>query len=109
MNDKKLDINEYEHHISELQTIIRDREREIINTNDKLRQLENNFDVEIVSNIVSYSYSFVFFKSQQLELKKSRQQYDILNVNLNISTEENAVRKIKLIRKKLQGFFSRVI
>jgi len=60
LNDKKLDINESEHHISELQTIIRDREREIINTNDKLRQLENNFDVEIVSNIVSYSYSFVF-------------------------------------------------
>ncbi len=90
MNDKKLDTNEYEHHITELQTIIRDREREIVNTNDKLRQLENNFDVEIVSNILSYSYSF--FKSQQLELKKSRQQCDILNVNLNITTEENAVR-----------------
>ncbi len=46
MNEKNSAIYEFEHRISELQGIIRDQERQIRITNDKLQQTEQNFDVE---------------------------------------------------------------
>ena len=46
--DRKLEqlSDEYQRHLSELQTIIGDRERDIFNLNDKLRKSEQRFDVK---------------------------------------------------------------
>jgi hypothetical protein len=50
LNEKNSAINECEHHITELQTIIRDRESEIVLTNDKLQQIQHQFDVIFFSD-----------------------------------------------------------
>lgn len=45
LNEKNSILNERERHISELQVNIRERERELIQLNEKLRHIEEQFDV----------------------------------------------------------------
>ncbi len=92
MHEKNSAIYECERHIRELESIISDRKREIVNTNAKLQQAEQKFDVEneiFLLNLISFS----FYQIQQRELEDYRQKRDILNVNLNIALEENEVCK----------------
>jgi hypothetical protein len=92
LHEKNSAIYECERHIRELESIISDRKREIVNTNAKLQQAEQKFDVEneiFLLNLISFS----FYQIQQRELEDYRQKRDILNVNLNIALEENEVCK----------------
>jgi hypothetical protein len=60
--DRKLQqlSNEYERHLSELQTTIGDREREIFNINDKLRKSEQRFDVKQTKYCLNVFSIFLF-------------------------------------------------
>jgi hypothetical protein len=89
LNEKNSALNECDRRVRELEAIIRDRERDIVNTNDQLQQFEQRFNVE--KKCFSLKYIFIFFKIQQRELEEHRQHRDILSVNLNIALEENEV------------------
>ncbi|CAF3007440.1 unnamed protein product [Rotaria sp. Silwood2] len=86
LNENTLTINEYERRISELQTVIREKEHEILNIDAKLQQTEQTLN------------------TQQHELDTCRQKRDILNVDLNIAIEENEtyLDKIKTLEKQLE-------
>jgi len=61
LNEKNSIINEFEHRISELQCFIRDRERQIRTTNDKLQQTEQNFDVGKKTRFLLNFFSYLIF------------------------------------------------
>ncbi|CAF1084273.1 unnamed protein product [Adineta ricciae] len=90
-NDKKYDVSGFERQINELQVVIRDREREIVDINDKLRQIEREYD------------------TQQRELKDCRQKLDNSNIKLNVAIEQNEahLERIKHLEKKLEGTSNR--
>lgn len=92
LEEKYSVIHEFESQISDLQSTIRDREREIAKTNDKLQQSEQNFDVKKKRiSLSDYFHCLIYFKIQRRELEEYRQKRETLIVELKLAIEEGEV------------------
>lgn len=96
LKEKDLIIKEHENRISELESVIHDQEREILNVNVKFHQVQQTTHVTRQIFLWNIRQSFHFFlQTQQNEFDSYRQKSDLLTVDSNISTEEYKVCRIR--------------